>query len=509
MTTYRGAGSAVTGYLVYDANSTTVDSLSSAKSFDAGGVNILTVLGRSSIGDGYEGQFYWNSSDLSTEVTADTQNHIYIPPDSDTTGANGAWVRLYNGWASVKWFGAVGDGVTDDTAAIQAALSTGGNVLFPEGTYMCHGLTSTTNFQILYFIGKSVLKKNANGAILTVSGQRTGQYNARYDGDSTNYTGHNLVKTAAHMVLDHCSSIDAASRAVYDSDGNGLRINGTNDYYQTADATASGYDIEITGGGLYSKIVDIYTSQATGGILIDNAGTVSMLGGQFGKLTVQNGGGGYYSNCRINGNVTINAGSNIFGPCTVSADVTIGDGITAFSNIIIPDTFEIQSGQTFTLNDVQDCVIHVEQMQDVGVTVDLSNARADNYIVARRQTYTPVLSSSNADASIGNGTWPAANYTRQGKRVTVDVDLAFGTTTSFGTGAVRIGLPFTAAAESLGIARLQDTSGATYYVATAQAVSGADYVVFYYDSSSAALQATTPFAWASTDRLIFTIEIEI
>jgi len=36
---------------------------------------------------------------------------------------------------SVKDFGAVGDGVNDDTAAIMLALQNGGNVLFPTGTY--------------------------------------------------------------------------------------------------------------------------------------------------------------------------------------------------------------------------------------------------------------------------------------------------------------------------------------------------------------------------------------
>ena len=52
---------------------------------------------------------------------------------------------------SVKDFGAVGDGVTDDTAAIQAAIdyttlissvdAKGGKVFLPEGTYLVNGLT--------------------------------------------------------------------------------------------------------------------------------------------------------------------------------------------------------------------------------------------------------------------------------------------------------------------------------------------------------------------------------
>jgi len=43
---------------------------------------------------------------------------------------------------SVKDFGAVGDGVTDDTAAIQAAVATGDSVYIPDGDYL---ITSTIN----------------------------------------------------------------------------------------------------------------------------------------------------------------------------------------------------------------------------------------------------------------------------------------------------------------------------------------------------------------------------
>lgn len=40
-----------------------------------------------------------------------------------------------NGWVPVSWAGAIGDGVTDDTTAIQRVIDTGYNVLFEEGTY--------------------------------------------------------------------------------------------------------------------------------------------------------------------------------------------------------------------------------------------------------------------------------------------------------------------------------------------------------------------------------------
>jgi hypothetical protein len=52
--------------------------------------------------------------------------------------ANAVAVPLYNKLSetvSVKDFGAVGDGVTDDTDAIQAAIDAGGNIMLPVGTY--------------------------------------------------------------------------------------------------------------------------------------------------------------------------------------------------------------------------------------------------------------------------------------------------------------------------------------------------------------------------------------
>lgn len=46
---------------------------------------------------------------------------------------------------SVKDFGAVGDGVTDDTAAIQAALDIGGVIVIPAGTYLFSQVTMSVS----------------------------------------------------------------------------------------------------------------------------------------------------------------------------------------------------------------------------------------------------------------------------------------------------------------------------------------------------------------------------
>jgi parallel beta-helix repeat protein len=55
---------------------------------------------------------------------------------------------------SVKDFGATGDGVTDDTTTIQAAIDSGAtDIYFPEGTYIITALTVTSGIR-LYGVGK-------------------------------------------------------------------------------------------------------------------------------------------------------------------------------------------------------------------------------------------------------------------------------------------------------------------------------------------------------------------
>lgn len=81
--------------------------------------NRLTALvtGRVTANDGGGGVFFYESS------SALTTNLGTVFKPSSTTGR---WLRQYSGALNVKWFGALGDGVTSDSAAIQDVINAAG-----------------------------------------------------------------------------------------------------------------------------------------------------------------------------------------------------------------------------------------------------------------------------------------------------------------------------------------------------------------------------------------------
>lgn len=103
--------------------------------------------------NGREGKFIYKTGDYSSEVTADTQEGIYMQAGSIPT-TTGALVRQYDGLKNANWFGIAGDN-SEETTTIQAAVDTidslqdSDTLFFPEGDYRASAL----DFKSLNVIG--------------------------------------------------------------------------------------------------------------------------------------------------------------------------------------------------------------------------------------------------------------------------------------------------------------------------------------------------------------------
>lgn len=132
-------------------------------------------------------------------------------------------------WVSIKDFGAVGDGVTDDTAAIQAAINSlpsGGTVLFPHGTYIATSFGASVNG--IRMIGDGVnattvkLKNSTNTAFVFFSGVNGGEFaHMTIDGNVANNAS--MIDKGA-LVIANSKNVFAHDFHIKDYDCKGVTI---------------------------------------------------------------------------------------------------------------------------------------------------------------------------------------------------------------------------------------------------------------------------------------------
>lgn len=445
-----------------------------------------------------------------TPLSQSVIGELLYPVSSEETSAGIIPANQAFPVGNVLRYGADPTGSVDSTAAIQSAIDVGGAVFFPEGTYLASGLVSATRFQNFIALGEVRIHKNANGPILTVDERDSFFERIIFDGIAPTYTGDNLVINGDNCTLMNCASRYADGRAVLSTSSFGIRIIGTCDIYHTADQSSSGYDIELRGAGQYSRIIGITSSQHTGGVLIDEAGTVSIVASQFGKLTVINNGFCFVNSSRIH-TISIGGANCTFSGNAIASSVDIGPGGVAIGGIEWSATNVLPGGAPFNVGSgVRDSVINLESMQETGAVITVHPTAAGmNYITGRNEVYSPAFTSANADASLGNGVFQTALMARKGRSVRVDISLLVGSTTSFGTGVLRIGLPTSVGGYSVvGSGMAYDSAGTPYSVVPL-AASGTDYVTFGIPLVGNEANASTPFSWKSGDRLRFSIEYPV
>lgn len=125
-----------------------------------------------------------------TPITAGRLNAVEDALDSHDTTLPGKADKAALP-VSVRDYGAVGDGVTDDTAAVQAALTTGESVSFEPGkTYLVGPLTYTKAGGVILGNGATIRLGTGTGSLLTISGAGAAVRDLTADQNShpTNYT---------------------------------------------------------------------------------------------------------------------------------------------------------------------------------------------------------------------------------------------------------------------------------------------------------------------------------
>ena len=219
---------------------------------------------------------------------------------------------------SVKDFGAVGNGVTDDTAAIQAALNLGPfhAIYFPAGTYIASNLTCGADITLVGDGRKNStikFKASSAGALLTANNAvRFTMINLGLDG--------NYVNCPSGSV---CLAISGVQ-----SGGTGFSINGCGFYnakliglYQTGTYSKA----RISNCVFQSNQTDGLAANATNLVV---EGNVCASNGRFGILAQGNYAQILGNTCNSNGQVaTGGAGIGI-----ISCDYPVVSGNTCISN---------------------------------------------------------------------------------------------------------------------------------------------------------------------------------
>ena len=194
-------------------------------------------------------------------------------------GATGAINRPFNEKlaesVSVKDFGAVGDGIADDTDAIQLALNSGAkNIFFTPATYLINGgLTLTASNTNLICTGATIkLKNNASSlAMLYITGTNCTVDGGTWDGNKANGNaiGSTFSSYNVAMYADYCTTKNITSINTF-----GIGIKGFANYL-----TALNNRISNTGNyGIFfdgNTVVSSYGNKAIGNTIDMSDGIIT------------------------------------------------------------------------------------------------------------------------------------------------------------------------------------------------------------------------------------------
>jgi hypothetical protein len=332
-------------------------------------------------------------------------------------------------YVNVKTYGAIGNGVADDTAAFTAAMAASTAIYVPPGNYK---ITSTLTVP--------------NNTSLIGAGRGTAKLQKFFDGDMM--TLGNYSNLSGLWLDGQGSTLSYTGQGVVINNGNGRQsitscritnfLNGACLYF-------------FSQGGTQCSVVDLIASQTNGAtgtgnfaIVIQDTGSVES--GAFPRK---------FSHIETNGFCSFSFGSsnNTYVSNSFLADLfySLNSRATLITNCRIANqaALLIQGNNHTIISSAISPQITIQTTSDnialqgnsynnLPIIDNSNNSR--NLLDSWRLAYTPALTSGGTAPSLGNGTI-LASYYRNGATTTVVGQLTIGSTTTLGTGGLKVSLP--------------------------------------------------------------------